>query len=110
MTHDREEDILYLAHQLWEEQAASFPSARSCWQDAACEILSNRRARYTRQDDACAGSTEVRQVQPALQFGSSPVITPGKAVSASRIALVKPSPHVKIANPAIFLVYRADRA
>ena len=104
MTHDREEDILYLAHQLWEEQAASFPSARSCWQDAACEILSNGRARYTHQDDTCAGSAEVQQAQPSLQFGSSPLITPGKSVSASRIALVKPCPHVEIANPAIFLV------
>ena len=39
MTYDRDEDILYLAHQLWEE--ADVPTSAACayWKEAALQVL-----------------------------------------------------------------------
>ena len=36
---DRETDILYLAHRLWEESEDPTTSPRTCWTQAAREIL-----------------------------------------------------------------------
>jgi len=109
VTHDREEDILYLAHQMWEEDAVSMRSARSCWQDAACEVLRSGRARYHDQNRTCNDASGKRQVRGGrLQFGPSPVIDLGKGADTVRISMITAPACVQIANPAIFLVSKAD--
>ena len=39
MTYDREEDILYLAHRLWEEADAPMSAAPAYWKEAALQVL-----------------------------------------------------------------------
>ena len=109
MAYDREEDILYLAHQLWEEQEASSPSARICWQDAAAQVLSGGRARSAYQDEPRHADVKLRHAQTCLQFGASCVIEPGKGATAYRITMITHSSAVEIANPAIFLVATTDQ-
>ena len=108
MTYDREEDILYLAHQLWEEQAASHVSVRSCWQEAASEVLSHGRARYAGQKIAHGADEKTNHPNVCIQFGSSPLIEMGKILSTYRVEMITHRPQAKIANPAIFLVRSND--
>lgn len=46
MTYDRDEDILYLAHQLWEEADAPMSAAPAYWKEAALQILARGGKRY----------------------------------------------------------------
>ena len=109
MTYDREEEVLYLAHQLWEEQACARASARSCWQEAATEILSQGRTRYAGRNGTHGADKKARQPRTCIQFGSSPVIEMRKAASAYRVEMTTHRPEVRISNPAIFLVRSSDQ-
>ena len=109
MTYDREEDILYMAHQLWEEQALSYGSARSCWQEAASEVLSRGQMRHAGRNDAHGADEKINHSQAGIQFGSSPVIEMGHGATAYRVEMLTRLPQIEISNPAIFLVRSGDR-
>ena len=109
MAHDREEDILYLAHQLWEEQASSVQSVHSCWQKAAAEVLSNGWAHHSCRNEACNADPTAIHSQTYLRFGKSVTVEMGKSSSAYRIETITCRPDAEIANPAIFLVRTVGR-
>ncbi len=50
MNYDREEDILYLAYQLWEESDVPKMTARTYWKQAALQVLAQGRSPQRKLD------------------------------------------------------------
>jgi hypothetical protein len=65
MNYDREEDILYLAHQLWEESGEPHASKNTCWKQAAQQII----ARGRRRDHLDSAATR-RSCESVFREGS----------------------------------------
>lgn len=66
MNYDREADILYLAHQLWEERDAPGITAQSCWTQAALQMLARPRKADAPTARVAWSARYQRYVQPGL--------------------------------------------
>jgi hypothetical protein len=76
MAYDREEDILYTAHQLWEEDDAPTSDTHAYWQRAALQVLARGRVHAYRAYDRVSHSFSVpRAVTSGPTTASSCVIT-----------------------------------
>ncbi len=110
MANDREEDILYLAHQLWEEDAAPAASAHTYWQEAARQVLASGQKPYGafgRGVTSCydtTGKAVTRLTQLSLQFGTTSRIEMGIAVGTQRVTLFNRQMHLKAANSAALIM------
>ncbi len=92
MSYDREESILYLAHQLWEEDFAPNSSTQCYWQAAALHIL-----KTGPKSVSASGSRPKKVGRNTLQFRSSPRIEMGYSKSTKSVTLFKPD--TGITNP-----------
>lgn len=76
MAYDREEDILYTAHQLWEEDDAPTSDTHAYWQRAALQVLARGRVHaYRAYDMVSNGFNAPRATAPGRTTASSCVIT-----------------------------------
>ena len=94
MSYDREEDILYLAHQLWEDDQARTLTSRDLWKEAALEILaqggqSRRRAESRFESISQRSRVDGRLNSRFLKFRSSPDVYMGRLTSAKMVSLFK---------------------
>jgi|GEM_PF-6051877 len=74
MNYDREADILYLAHQLWEEMDTPDATPQTCWTQAALQVMARPCKSAEREADT---SRYQRYAQPGLVIcmdrGTGPV-------------------------------------
>ncbi len=76
MAYDREDDILYAAHQLWEEDDAPTSDTHAYWQRAALQVLARGRVQaYRAYDRVSHGFNAPRAIAPGPTTASSCVIT-----------------------------------
>ncbi len=76
MAYDREDDILYAAHQLWEEDDAPTSDTHAYWQRAALQVLARGRVQAHRAYDRVSHGFNVsRAIAPGPTTASSCVIT-----------------------------------
>ena len=90
MYADRETDILYLAHRLWEESDDPQTSPRTCWTKAAREILARSprvptpKAPAARMAAHCfGGGNGSMRITLRADTGISPVVMQGAPVAAN---------------------------
>lgn len=95
MNYDREDDILYLAHQLWEEADEPRAAPQTYWMQAAIQVLARERGHRGR-DAAPARS------------GLAVHIDMGTAPRGRHVTLISRCEHAKVANGAPRLVRLAD--
>lgn len=108
VAYNRDEDILYLAHQLWEEDETPTASAHAYWQDAARQILARGPVRKQANGPDDIGMAPARPVKPCLHIGPSWRIEMGAATGPRRVLPFRHDADMKVANPAVQLVRRVD--
>lgn len=86
MLCDRDLDVLFLAHQLWEEDVAPKQPERSYWLKAALTILSSSARKA--QTPIMIEPTVCPHVE-IVQFGSSPIIKFGRSGRTHVVRLVR---------------------
>lgn len=98
MSYDREEDILYLAQQLWEEDdVRTFPS-QEVWRNAALEILAQGGHFSRRSEGRFDSNSERNRVYYRLKFRSSPDVFLGRLASTKMVSSFKRCAHEDVSN------------
>lgn len=111
MSYDREEDILYLAHHLWEEADTPTATPQAYWAQAALQVLAKGRP------SSCTGSAsgqsrqgvaKLSRHQSYVRQGATVYIDMGTMADHSRVALIKRCDHAEVANPVLCLARVAE--
>lgn len=94
MNYEREADILYLAHQLWEEIGEADTTPQSCWAQAALQVL----ARPSRIERQAICTTPIVRQQRYAQSGIGICIDPGTGATQTGVTLIRRSDCSGVAN------------
>ena len=111
MNCDREEDILYLAHQLWEESDEPKTTQQGYWQRAARQVLARHPGARSKVDAPTAngrGKLNTPRHQSHAQSGFIVRIDLGTAPAKRGVTLIKRCDSSKVANLAGRLARLAD--
>lgn len=101
MDYNREEDILYLAHPLWEESDEPTATPHTYWAQAALQILAQDRKQQHRAEciPECGESkTDFYRHQSYVQPGFAVRIDMGTGVGKQSVTLIKECDYFELAN------------
>ncbi|MDO5758718.1 MAG: hypothetical protein Q4P24_14765 [Rhodobacterales bacterium] len=94
MFDDREQEILYLAHQLWEEDLVPGACSHTYWQEAARQILALGRPGHPQHSngtglrDLNATRRKIHFARGTMQYTTSPRIEMGRSTATWSVSLV----------------------
>lgn len=115
MTYDRDAEILYLAHQLWEEDVAPAADSHRYWAKAALQVLArgprpqpSKGVHMTSLFRATQVRLNARQSRNGRTSRTALRIEMGQAAGQQRITFITRNDNPQAANQTLLLARTAD--